>query len=154
MTQTIETLNPPGLILPPGVYSIPQIREATDEEFENTPVEERGRQIPDPCGYKLLCAIPEAEDTFENSTIIKADVVKKNEEIGTTVLFVVKVGPLAYKDAEKFPTGPWCKEGDFILVRTYTGTRFKIRGTEWRLINDDQVEAVVSDPRGVTRAAA
>jgi len=105
-------------------------------------------------GYKLLCAIPPAEDNFENSAIIKADVVKRNEEIGTTVLFVVKAGPLAYQDKGKFPTGPWCKEGDFVLVRTYTGTRFKIRGTEWRLINDDQVEAVVSDPRGITRAAA
>jgi co-chaperonin GroES (HSP10) len=154
MNQTIETLNPQGLILPVGFREVPKQQEMTDEEFENTPMEQRGKQIPEPCGYKLLCAIPQAPDTFENSTIVKADVVKKSEEIGTTVLFVVKAGPLAYRDAEKFPTGPWCKEGDFILVRTYTGTRFKIRGTEWRLINDDQVEAVVSDPRGITRAAA
>lgn len=154
MTQTIETLNPGGLILPPGTYAVPHLKEATDEEFENTPMEERGKQIPSPCGYKILCAIPQSEDTFENSKIVKAEMVKKNEEIGTTVLFVVAVGPLAYKDEEKFPTGPWCKEGDFILVRTYTGTRFKIRGTEWRLINDDQVEAVVLDPRGLSRAAA
>lgn len=154
MTQTIETLNPGGLILPPGTYAVPNLKQAADEEFDNTPMEERGKQIPSPCGYKILCAIPQAEDTFENSKIVKADVVKKNEEIGTTVLFVVEVGPLAYQDPEKFPTGPWCKKGDFILVRTYTGTRFKIRGTEWRLINDDQVEAVVLDPRGITRAAA
>lgn len=154
MTQTIETLNPAGLILPPGYREVPKQQEMTDEEFENTPMEQRGKQIPEPCGYKLLCAIPPAADNFENSRIVKADVVKKNEEIGTTVLFVVKAGPLAYADKEKFPTGPWCKEGQFILVRTYTGTRFKIRGTEWRLINDDQVEAVVSDPRGITRAAA
>jgi len=154
MTQMIETLNRPGLILPVGMLSIPTVEQATDEEFENTPVEQRGRQVPEPCGYKILCAIPDAGDTFENSSIVKAEMVRKNEEIGTTVLFVVKVGPLAYADEAKFPTGPWCKEGDFILVRTYTGTRFKIRGTEWRLISDDQVEAVVLDPRGVTRAAA
>lgn len=154
MRSSIETANPQGLILPPGAYAVPKMQEQTDEEFENTPVEERGKQIPEPVGYKLLCAIPPAEDNFENSAIIKADVVKRNEEIGTTVLFVVKAGPLAYQDKDKFPTGPWCKEGDFVLVRTYTGTRFKIRGTEWRLINDDQVEAVVSDPRGITRAAA
>ena len=154
MTQMIETLNRPGLILPAGMLPVPTVTQATDEEFENAPVEQRGRQVPEPCGYKILCAIPDAGDTFENSSIVKADMVRKNEEIGTTVLFVAKVGPLAYRDKEKFPTGPWCKEGDFILVRTYTGTRFKIRGTEWRLINDDQVEAVVLDPRGITRAAA
>lgn len=154
MMTTPELILPGGMVLPPGAMQPPKISEQTDEEFENTPIEQRGKQIPTPVGYKLLCAIPPAEDNFENSAIIKADVVKRNEEIGTTVLFVVKAGPLAYQDKGKFPTGPWCKEGDFVLVRTYTGTRFKIRGTEWRLINDDQVEAVVSDPRGITRAAA
>jgi co-chaperonin GroES (HSP10) len=75
----------------------------------------------------------------------------KTEEHATTVLFVMKVGPDAYKDTNKFPTGPWCKAGDFVLVRTYSGTRFKIFGKEFRLINDDQVDAVVQDPRGITR---
>lgn len=150
---TIETLQPPGLILPPGM-TMPSQREQTDEEFFAAAPEERGKQVPEPVGFKLLCVIPTAEDTFENSAIIKADIVKKNEEIGTTVLFVIKAGPDAYKDADKFPTGPYCKEGDFVLVRTYAGTRFKVRGQEFRLINDDQVEAVVSDPRGITRAAA
>jgi co-chaperonin GroES (HSP10) len=64
----------------------------------------------------------------------------------------MKVGADAYADKAKFPTGPWCKEGDFVLVRTYTGTRFKIFGKEFRLINDDQVDAVVQDPRGLSRA--
>lgn len=146
-------LLPDGLLLPPGMDT-PKIEQQTDAEFEQTPMEQRGKQIPTPVGYKILCAIPQADDTFENSQIIKADVVKRNEEIGTTVLFVYAMGDLAYADETKFPNGPWCKEGDFILVRTYTGTRFKIRGTEWRLINDDQVEAVVSDPRGISRAAA
>ena len=68
------------------------------------------------------------------------------------MLFVLRMGASAYKDPERFPTGPWCKEGDFILVRTYTGTRFKIFGKEFRVINDDQVEFVVQDPRGITRA--
>jgi co-chaperonin GroES (HSP10) len=53
---------------------------------------------------------------------------------------------------DKFPNGPWCKEGDFVITRAYAGTRFKIHGREFRLINDDQVEAVVQDPRGITRA--
>jgi len=76
----------------------------------------------------------------------------RQEETATTVLFVLKVGPDAYNDTTKFPNGAWCKEGDFVLVRTYSGTRFKIFGKEFRLINDDQVDAVVQDPRGLTRA--
>jgi co-chaperonin GroES (HSP10) len=74
------------------------------------------------------------------------------EEHATTVLFVMRVGPDAYKDATKFPSGAWCKEGDFVLVRTYTGTRFKVFGKEFRVLNDDQIECVVQDPRGYTRA--
>jgi co-chaperonin GroES (HSP10) len=76
----------------------------------------------------------------------------KQEEHSTTVLFVVDVGPDAYKDTTKFPSGPWCKKGDFVLVRAYSGTRFKIYNKEFRLLNDDQVDAVVEDPRGITRA--
>lgn len=115
--------------------------------------EEKGKQLPKPTGWKILCAVPEIADTFENSRIIKADAYMKQEEHATTVLFVVAVGPEAYKDTAKFPSGPWCKQGDFVLVRTYSGTRFKIYGKEFRLLNDDQIDAVVDDPRGITRAA-
>jgi co-chaperonin GroES (HSP10) len=66
--------------------------------------------------------------------------------------FVVSMGPDAYSDDKKFPTGPWCKEGDFVMFRSYSGTRFKVMGEEFRLINDDTVEAVVDDPRGYSRA--
>lgn len=129
-----------------------QIQE--DKEFFETPIEQRAKQLPRPVGFKLLCAIPKAPEQFENSQIIKADIVRRNEEVGTVVMLVIEVGDLAYKDEEKFPTGPWCKKGDFIITRTYAGTRIKIRGEELRLINDDQVEAVVEDPRGISRAAA
>jgi len=64
----------------------------------------------------------------------------------------LKVGPEAYTDKTRYPSGPWCKPGDFILTRTYSGTRFKIFGKEFRLINEDQVDAVVQDPRGISRA--
>jgi co-chaperonin GroES (HSP10) len=68
------------------------------------------------------------------------------------VLYVAKVGPQAYKDTTRFPDGPWCKVGDFVITRAYAGTRILIHGTEWRIINDDTVEAVVEDPRGIRRA--
>ena len=113
--------------------------------------EEKAKQIPEPKGYKILVMIPEIEDKYE-SGLLKADQVVRYEELLTNVLFVVKLGPDCYKDKDRFPSGPWCKEGDFVLVRANTGTRIKIHGTEWRLINDDSVEAVVQDPRGISRA--
>ncbi len=126
----------------------PQIVGAVN--FEATEAE-KAKQLPDPSGYRILCAIPEAEDTFEGSELVKPDELLKKDEILTTVLFVVKLGPDCYKDATRFPNGAWCKEGDFILVRPNAGTRVVIHGREFRIINDDSVEAVVQDPRGITR---
>jgi co-chaperonin GroES (HSP10) len=113
--------------------------------------EEKAKQLPDPSGYRILCAIPEIENKFD-SGLVKAEVTVHNEELLTTVLFVAKMGPDCYKDKERFPSGPWCKVGDFILVRPHAGSRLKIHGREFRIINDDSVEGVVEDPRGVSRA--
>jgi co-chaperonin GroES (HSP10) len=112
--------------------------------------EEKATQLPKPQGYRILCAIPEAEKEFE-SGIAKADSTLHFEELLTTVLFVVDLGQDCYQDKNKFPTGPWCKQGDFVLVRPNAGTRLVIHGREFRLINDDSVEAVVDDPRGIRR---
>lgn len=112
--------------------------------------EEKAKQLPNPSGYHILCAIPEAEKQYD-SGIVKADETLRNEEILTTVLFVVKLGPDCYKDSNKFPSGAWCKEGDFVLVRPNAGSRLVIHGREFRLINDDTVEGVVDDPRGIKR---
>lgn len=125
----------------------PQVVGSYQTEATN---EEKATQLPDPSGYRILCAIPEADKEYE-SGIAKADITLRNEEVLTTVLFVVKLGPEAYKDKNKFPSGPWCKEGDFILVRPNSGSRLLIHGKEWRIINDDTVEAVVQDPRGIKR---
>ena len=113
--------------------------------------EEKARQLPEPSGYRILCAIPEIEDKFDTG-LIKAEVTMHHEELLTTVLFVVKMGPDAYKDEKRFPSGPYCKVGDFVLVRPHAGTRLKIHGREFRIINDDSVEGVVEDPRGISRA--
>tara|TARA_R100001129_G_scaffold24941_1_gene16279 strand:+ start:3279 stop:3632 length:354 start_codon:yes stop_codon:yes gene_type:complete len=107
-------------------------------------------QLPDPKGYKLLIALPEPDEVTEGG-IIKAKQTMEIEEIGSICGFVLKMGPDAYKDDKKFPSGPYCDEGDWILMRSYSGTRFKIHGKEFRLINDDSVEAVVEDPRGVEK---
>ena len=112
--------------------------------------ERKAKQLPDPSGYRILCGIPNIEEQYE-SGILKSDLTLQHEELLTTVLFVVKMGPDCYKDAARFPSGPWCKEGDFILVRPHAGTRLKIHGREFRIINDDSVEGVVEDPRGISR---
>jgi co-chaperonin GroES (HSP10) len=112
--------------------------------------EEKAKQLPQPSGYRILCAIPEQEKEYDGG-IIKADETIRYEEVLTTVLFVVDMGPDCYKDATRFPTGPWCKQGDFVLVRPNAGTRLVIHGREFRIINDDSVEGVVQDPRGIKR---
>jgi co-chaperonin GroES (HSP10) len=121
----------------------------------NTTAEQKAKQLPDPAGFMLLTVVPEAMEEYADSEIglVKSSGEIWREEILTPVLFVVKLGPEAYKDATRFPSGPRCKEGDFVIVRPNSGTRLKIHGREFRIINDDSVEAVVEDPRGITRAA-
>lgn len=120
------------------------------EAVMNKPAEEKAKQLPEPKGYRILCAIPEADKAYEGG-LLKADETIRHDELLTTVLFVVKMGPDCYKDPERFPSGPWCSEGDFVLVRPNAGTRLLIHDREFRIINDDSVEAVVEDPRGIRR---
>jgi co-chaperonin GroES (HSP10) len=113
--------------------------------------DDKATQLPDPSGYRILCAIPEIEEKYD-SGIIKADATMHHEEVLSTVFFVVKMGPDCYKDTVRFPNGAWCKVGDFVLARPNSGTRLKIHGREFRIINDDSVEGTVLDPRGIKRA--
>ncbi len=108
------------------------------------------KQLPEPKGYKLLIALPEPEEMTEGG-ILKAKETLQTEEIGPVCGFVIKVGADAYQDKARFPNGPYCNEGDWVLMRSYSGTRFKVHDKEFRLINDDSVEAVVEDPRGIVK---
>ena len=119
----------------------------TANEDEET---RKAAQLPDPRGYKLLIALPEPDEMTEGG-ILKAAKTLHDEEVGSIVVMVLKLGADAYNDPSRFPSGPLCKEGDFILMRSYSGTRFKVHGKEFRLINDDSVEAVVEDPRGILK---
>ena len=123
-----------------------------DIEQTKAEAERKAKQIPVPSGFRILCMVPKIEDTFGDSLIVKAEESMRVEEQTTLVLFVAELGPSAYADKTRFPDGPWCKKGDFVVVRAYSGTRLKIHGTEWRIINDDTVEAIVEEPRGIGRA--
>jgi len=115
----------------------------TDEELE--------AQLPIPVGYKLLIALPTIEDTYD-SGLVKAENTKHVEQVLSMIGLVLDMGSQAYSDPDRYPNGPWCEVGDYVLFRTNTGTRFRFNGTEYRLMNDDSIEAVVSDPQGITRA--
>tara|TARA_R110000796_G_scaffold185838_4_gene302711 strand:- start:4055 stop:4462 length:408 start_codon:yes stop_codon:yes gene_type:complete len=116
----------------------------------NKTTDDKAKQIPDPVTYHILCMLPEAAEEYEGG-LIKSSQTMQFEELLSPVLFVAKIGPDAFNDKKRFPSGPSCKVGDFIVVRPNTGTRMKIHGTEWRLLNDDAVEAVIQDPRGIQR---
>ena len=114
--------------------------------------EEKAKQLPETVRFQILTVLPEIDEEYE-SGLLQSSQSMHYEEVLTPVLFVVKLGPDAYKDPTRFPSGPSCKVGDFVIVRPNTGTRLKIHGKEFRIINDDSVEAVVQDPRGISRAA-
>ncbi len=130
----------------PGEVAFMEPEEQQEHEEITSPT-----QLPDPKGYRILCAVPQIKDKYE-SGIIKADKVKQVEENATVVLYVLKMGDLCYKDEQKFPTGAWCGIGDFVITPAYTGTRIKIHGVEFRIVNDDSIQAVVDNPVGYSRA--
>jgi co-chaperonin GroES (HSP10) len=148
MTMTEEDNTLPVL---PEIFLATDVDNIGDATVLPDTDEKKAKQLPDPSGYRILCAIPEVEEKTAGG-IFKADSTKQYEELTTPVLLVLKVGPDAFKDEKRFPSGPWCREGDFILTRPMAGSRVKIHGREFRIINDDSVEGVVEDPRGISRA--
>jgi co-chaperonin GroES (HSP10) len=119
------------------------VQTLTDDEIDS--------QLPVPVGYKLLIALPTVEDTYD-SGLIKAENTKHAEQVLSIIGLVLDMGEQAYSDPNRFPNGPWCEIGQYVMFRANTGTRFRFNGTEYRLMNDDSIEAVVSDPQGITRA--
>lgn len=122
----------------------------TDQNLAVTE-EELEQQLPKPVGYRLLIALPTVERTYE-SGLLKADATIHAEHVLSVVGVVLDMGASAYADKTRFPEGPWCKTGDYVMFRANTGSRFKVNGAEYRIMNDDSIEAVVADPRGVSRA--
>ena len=109
-------------------------------------------QLPRPVGYRVLIAMPEIEETFADTKVLKTTTIIHQEHIMSIIGLVLDMGSQAYSDVERFGDTPWCKVGDYVMFRANTGTRFKVGGVEYRLMNDDSIEAVVNDPRGVSRA--
>jgi co-chaperonin GroES (HSP10) len=123
--------------------------DKTIEKVES--YKDKSLRLPKPSGYKILVALPNIEERTEGG-IIKPDSVIEKESTAANIGFVMALGPDAYVDKDKFPSGAWCKEGDFVVMRTYSGTRMFVDGEEFRMLNDDSIEGVVADPRGFSRA--
>jgi co-chaperonin GroES (HSP10) len=115
----------------------------TDEQMEQA--------LPHPVGYKILVTLPKVDDKFEGTSIQKVDTTRYNEQITSVVALVLEVGPDAYQDKERYPSGPWCKVGDYVLIGPYKGQRFILNNQEFRIMNEDTIEGVVPDPRGYRR---
>jgi len=121
-------------------------------EVENITEDPLEDMLPLPVGYRVLVALPQVKETFEDSGLVKSKQLQHEEHVMSIIGLVVDLGGQAYADKDRFPTGAWCKQGDYVMFRANSGTRFKVGGTEYRLMNDDSIEAVVPDPAGVTRA--
>jgi len=107
-------------------------------------------KLPTPKGYRILIAVPDVEEKTKGG-IIRPDVLKTKEETASIVGQVLIMGEDCFSDPDRFPGGPYCREGDWVMFRAYSGTRFKIDGKEFRLINDDVVEATLKSPDGIER---
>jgi len=116
----------------------------SEQEFE--------AQLPKPVGYRLLIALPQVSETYEGTSIIRTDKERDREHIMSIIGLVVDMGEQCYSDSDRFPSGAWCQPGDYVMFRMNSGTRFRMGGTEYRLMNDDSIEAVVADPRGIQHA--
>ena len=102
-------------------------------------------QLPVPTGWKILIAMPKADEKTEGG-IIKATSTVQDEEISNICGYVLKLGPECYNDTKRFPNGAWCNEGDWVCIGRYAGSRFQIEGGEVRIINDDEVIATIVNP--------
>ncbi len=107
--------------------------------------------LPTPIGYKILVKMHKVVEEKTKSGLYLPDQTKQDENTASLIAQVLEVGPDAYRDQVRFPSGPWCSKGDYIILRSYSGTRIKIEGEEYRLINDDTPEAVVPDPQKIER---
>lgn len=113
-------------------------------------------RVPRPAGHKILVVVPTAEEKTKGG-IILPDNERDLSQTASPIAYVVAVGPAAYQDHRRFPVGPLCQPGDWVIVQSFSGSRMKITGDdgvvyEFRLINDDTVQATVEDPSGIRKA--
>ena len=131
----------PQLIVPKHVWDGAQAEKKKNEV----------EKIPQPSGWRMVLFPLKLQGKTKGGVLLTDDTVTESQ-VTTNICKVLKMGPECYKDKEKFPSGPWCKEGDWVLITRYAGSRIRIDGGELRIINDDEILAVVDDPRDILPA--
>ena len=131
----------PKLIVPKHVW------DGAQAENKKNEVE----KIPQPSGWRIVLFPLKLQGKTKGGVLLTDETVTESQ-VTTNICKVLKMGPECYKDKEKFPSGPWCKEGDWVLITRYAGSRIRIDGGELRIINDDEILAVVDDPRDILPA--
>ena len=135
---------------------VPKHRNALEEKYQSTQTKRLDQdniqsvvdQLPEPSGWRMLVLPFTPKEKSKGGIIFSQESLDK-ARIATNCGYVIKMGPLAYGDKEKFPTGPWCKKGDWVIFARYAGSRLPIEGGEVRLLNDDEVLGTVKDPESV-----
>ena len=131
----------PKLIVPKHVWDGAQAEKKKNEV----------EKIPQPSGWRMVLFPLKLQGKTKGGVLLTDETVTESQ-VTTNICKVLKMGPECYKDKEKFPSGPWCKEGDWVLITRYAGSRIRIDGGELRIINDDEMLAVVDDPRDILPA--
>ena len=143
---------------PAGMEDIPSSvktafgKDKPEDKNENDPSEMDAsviERLPQPTGYRMLI-IPFYPSEKTKGGLYVPDQVRDREAFSTVAAYVVKLGPDAYQDSQKFPTGKWCSEKDWVLIGRYAGNRFKVEGLEVRIINDDNIIATILDPKDIS----
>ena len=133
---------------------VPKRRDALQEKYDKEPkrkeqdLTSEHAKLPIPTGWRILVLPFKMKDKTKGGILITDDVVER-AQVASTCGLVLKVGPDAYKDKERYPEGPWCKKGTWIVFARYAGSRIKIDGGEVRLLNDDEVLATVENPEDI-----
>ncbi len=127
-----------------ALYKAPQPKVLDPEAMDKSLLE----RMPQPTGWRMLILPYRGKETTEGGIYLQTQVLN-DSQIQTVVGYVVKQGPLCYKDTEKFPDGPWCTEKQWVVFARYAGSRFRINGGECRILNDDEVLAVIDDPEDI-----
>ena len=122
--------------------------ETEESKLSPETLEAHADKLPVPTGYRILILPFEPKVTTRGGIMLAKQTLDK-EKIATIVGLIVSLGPNAYADKDKFPNGPWCKEGDWVIFGRYAGARFRIEGGEMRLLNDDEILADISDPESI-----
>ena len=131
----------PKLIVPKHVWDGAQAEKKKNES----------EKVPNPVGWRIVL-FPLKLDSKTKGGLILTDETVEQSQVTTNICKVLKMGPECYRDKDKFPSGPWCKENDWVLITRYAGSRIRIEGGELRIINDDEILAVVDDPRDILPA--